>query len=466
VWTFATLPFRASFEGPDLVALAERLQELDWAPDGVRGDPIMWIDDEELAAPEDIVEAVARATRDVTLGFSEYPQLLRFDLTRGILHVGMPHVPIDMFRLAEQLATVPFEVASFASLYQTEWNEPIIGEPRIIPSPGHVPMGWGVAFRGRGHDRLPSREWIDHGPWKVWRGPEDVSVIQLHALDADLPGAIAEATPGSERFRTRESASAESPAWALRPPFDFSAIELGEQVRSGTGDAVHLGRSKRDGAPLLITITNGHAEDPASNALEYAFANPGITPLFGLGAVTGQRFGDALVELLPPGRPALELAPIGESRLATLGLQLAQTFNRTPGVIDGIQPELIYVNDDAELTGVAPRGPRFIATARPFAAGPRSYPVPYDGPECLVLGKPSSRATDVFALCASLFVLATGRHPFGALDDLREIMSRMIAYQPETLPGPLGEILAKGLVAETVSRPSMLQLASWFSKLR
>lgn len=465
MWTFATLPFRATFEGPDLLAIVEAVRALGWALDEYDDEPLMWLDGEELPEVEELAAALGRAQREVLLGYDRYPRTLKLDLVRRAVQAGNTDVSIDMTRLAEQLGAVPFEVASFGSRYQTAWDMRVAGDPHLTLAAGHDPMGWAVAFRGRGHERFPSRRWLETGPWKVWTGPEDVTVVQLHALDADASTALAQAAPGYQRFKTRDATECEPPAWARGPAFDFGEIELGEIVRSGTGDAVHRGRSKRDGNALLVTVTNGHRHDPARDAASYALPFAGIAPLLGLGNVAGQRFGEALVEVLPPGRPAVEFAPIDEKRLAVLGMDIAKTVERARVLVDGIQPELIYVDDEATFTGLVPRGPRFIATAATFAAGPRSYPVPYVGPECVLLGTPSTRATDVFALCASLFMLATGRHPFGAIDDVQQIMMRMMSNQPETLPGPLGEVLAKGLAAEPATRPSMLQLASWFGKL-
>ena len=465
MWTFSTIPFVASFEGPDLLAIVEATRALGWAPDEDFDEPLMWIDEVELPEVEPLESALARAAKSVEIGYDRYPYEVTIDVVHHIVRIGNANVAVDMTRLAEQLATVPFEVATFGSRYQTASNEPVPGDPRRIAYPWHRPLGWAIAFRGRGHERLPSRRWVNQGPWKVWTRGE-VTVLQLHALDAPVEEGLAQALPAYQRFEEPDARDTIAPAWAAGPFFDVSAIELGEMIRSGTGDAVHRGRVRATGAEVLVTVTNGHANDPATQALDYALPRDGVAPLFGLGRVADRPFGDALVELLPPGRPAIELAPMSESRLIALGKALSLLVERaTLVVLDGIRPELVYVTDEGVLTGVVPRGPRFIASAQPFAAGPRSYAVPYVGPECLVLGKPATKATDVFALCATLFVLATGRHPYGPLGDLHQIMTRMMAGQREDLTGPFGEILAKGLAPNTVDRPSALQLASWFAKL-
>jgi hypothetical protein len=564
VWTFATLTFRASFEGPDLRALVERCRQLHWTLAEGHGDPLITVDGEEIRDDDThIVEHIERAKRSVQVTYGAYPQVLRTDAKRRTLQVGMPQVSIEMSVLAEQLATVPFEVAVFASPYVSDWGERVEGDPDASLGVGHESLGWAAAFRGPGYDRLVSRRWLDAGPWKVWRGPGDVTLIQFHALDVDRETALAQAAPGYRRFwvgdmsgqilpylkdpqnpeatyeaatRTvrvpvaagREVSDKEmlewaaarvrkrdprgpidsvafvfasdadarahlprlwpyehqcwttnrldegyvlpdpTPAWARGPAFDFAEVELGERVREGTGDAVYRGRAKRDGAPLLITVTTGHADDPARHAAEEALTVPGIAPLLGLGRVAGQAFADALAEIIPAGRPASELAPIEEPTLVRLARSLTQAVARVHAqvkVLDGIRPELIYVDDGGAFLALAPRGPRFIASATPVAAGPRSYPLPFVGHETLALGKPVGYAGDVFALCASVFVLGTGKHPFG--EDLHQILQRMMAGDPQAWPGSarLGEILRKGLARNPTDRPHSLNLHGLFAAL-
>jgi hypothetical protein len=65
----------------------------------------------------------------------------------------------------------------------------------------HLNHGWGCAFRGTGHDRLVSRRWLDFGPWRVIRRPDDTTFIQFHDLDITDPAeAYAQAAPGHERM--------------------------------------------------------------------------------------------------------------------------------------------------------------------------------------------------------------------------------------------------------------------------
>jgi hypothetical protein len=186
-----------------------------------------------------------------------------------------------------------------------------------------------------------------------------------------------------------------------------------------------------------------------------------------LGRPDGLTFDDALVEALPPGvLPSSTHGVLGEPAVATLGARIAELMapiHDAGVVVDGIQPDLIYLDGAHRFATLAPRGPRFIASARRGASGLGAYPVPFLGRECLALGHRPAASADVFALCAALFVLATGRHPFGALDDLGQIMHRTIADAREPLPGTLGGVLASGLAADPAARPTMRALAARLS---
>jgi hypothetical protein len=52
-------------------------------------------------------------------------------------------------------------------------------------SRGHTKHGYAAAFKGAGHDRLPSRRWLAHGPWHLRRldDAQDISFLQFHELD-------------------------------------------------------------------------------------------------------------------------------------------------------------------------------------------------------------------------------------------------------------------------------------------
>lgn len=242
-------------------------------------------------------------------------------------------------------------------------------------------------------------------------------------------------------------------------------VELGRELRTGAASSVREARSH--GAPLLVTLTAVHSPPVARETYELPFA--GIAPLVWLGRPEGLAFDDALVEAVPEGAvPATTHGVISELGVAAIGARVAEVVaivHDAGVVLDGIQPDLIYLGRLQAFAALAPRGPRFIASAKRSVSGPGAYAVPYLGHECLTLGKSPGPPADVFALCASLFVLATGRHPFGALDDLGEIMQRMLVGAGESLPGRLGELLAMGLVADPLARPTMRELGAGLDAL-
>jgi hypothetical protein len=242
---------------------------------------------------------------------------------------------------------------------------------------------------------------------------------------------------------------------------DFSHVELGDELRSGTGSLVFAARDKRDGAPLLVTCTGYHR---VIDVDELAF--DGFAPLVGAGHVAGHRWDDAVVERLPEGaRPASTNAPMPEAALMPLAAALARAVARAHAedvVINGIVPELVYAAGDGAFAALAPRGPKFIGTA-PKLSGFTAYAVPYIGHDVLVLGKPATAATDSFALCATVFAIGTGHHPFG--DGVREIMTNIMRDAPTPWPGSsaVGDLLRRGLARDPSERPSAAELAAAFA---
>ncbi|WP_459251033.1 hypothetical protein [Streptomyces youssoufiensis] len=99
--------------------------------------------------------------------------------------------------LVHLLSELPFEFASFKTLHfewfgeELEYDDPSFGG-------GHFPHGWACAFRGEGHRYLVSRRWLDHGPWRVLRGPNDTTLVQFHELGLTPEAALAQAKTGHQ----------------------------------------------------------------------------------------------------------------------------------------------------------------------------------------------------------------------------------------------------------------------------
>ena len=95
---------------------------------------------------------------------------------------------------------LPFYLADFGTLFRDVWLRDA-GYPRWGFGRTHIDHGWGCAFRGVGHDRLVSRRWLDFGPWRVIRRPNDTTFVQFHDLAiTDPKEAYAQAKAGHERM--------------------------------------------------------------------------------------------------------------------------------------------------------------------------------------------------------------------------------------------------------------------------
>jgi len=102
---------------------------------------------------------------------------------------------LDPERLTAQLVNVEFEAANIDSVHW--WSNPEeLGYKAPESSVARAPLGFGLVFRGAGHGRAMSRRWLDRGPWRVLRKPDDVTLVQFHDLDADLTTSLEQAKAG------------------------------------------------------------------------------------------------------------------------------------------------------------------------------------------------------------------------------------------------------------------------------
>lgn len=97
------------------------------------------------------------------------------------------------------LGRIPFELATIGSTYR-EWGGAV---PYAAPtfSDGHISLGWACGFRGAGHNRLVSRRWLEHGPWRTIRVEEqDLTWVVFHDLMAPPDEALLQAQDGWDRI--------------------------------------------------------------------------------------------------------------------------------------------------------------------------------------------------------------------------------------------------------------------------
>lgn len=249
--------------------------------------------------------------------------------------------------------------------------------------------------------------------------------------------------------------------WSL----DHGRIVLGNRVRSGAGDEIREGSlATEPTSKLLVTLTGRHSESYLAIRQTLELAVEGVAPLEFVGPADGTPYTDALVERIIGANVT---PPIDVRTLTRLGAELATIVARVHSSgawLGGIRPELVFVSGEKVL--IAPRGPRFIATT-PLARGMRSYSVPYLSPEELMTSR-GGLASDVFSLCATLYFLGTGRHPFGDSAQISAIAAKLaMGAAPDTWAdsGKLGELLATGMQSSASERPTAARLAEQLSLL-
>jgi hypothetical protein len=304
--------------------------------------------------------------------------------------------------------------------------------------------------------------------WSIWSDPGSPGRALVDRVAGELRG-IGWHDLGWE---DEEEPDAGPPAETVQA----GRIAVGERLRAGANDEVALGWLAGDSSTrFLVTLTDAHDEPRSEIARRLAFPFAGVAGLEVIAAPDPPlTYVDALVERLPPGRAASGLVPLPERALAAIGAQIARILvpvHAAGQQLLGIHPDLVFIEDGEgdlpRVTGLLPRGPLFVASARAPSRGPSTYQLPYVGPELVTASAPEAR-TDVFALCATLHQLGTGSHPFGTLAELPRLIARIAAGTPDPWPGGgrFGEILAAGLARRPADRPSAAELAASLDALR
>lgn len=188
-----TSPFVLSLRGAPILDVLEAAREIAWLPP--RDPDVLTAD----VGPGDWVARFARSpvTASAAWGDPDDPDAFVSHRDGGV-HFATRHDPSRDLVIA-QLENIPFTVAVVDTLF-TEW---------LLPPPGYrapsfgdlfPPLGWACAFRGRGHDRLVSRRWLHHGPWRLHERAGDLSIVEFHDPAADPATALAQAKAGHLRM--------------------------------------------------------------------------------------------------------------------------------------------------------------------------------------------------------------------------------------------------------------------------
>ncbi|HRC57550.1 MAG TPA: hypothetical protein PKU97_16565, partial [Kofleriaceae bacterium] len=157
------------------------------------------MDGDEVPAERDWVEQLQSCRKNGRAFWTDYKKQLGINKGSELVFIGAPS---GFFTLDEALAILeplPFEICALGATFFEEWIA--ADYPRTGFGRSTITHGWGCMFRGAGHDRLASRRWLDFGPWRVLRRPDDTTFIQFHDLAITDPAeAYEQAKAGHARM--------------------------------------------------------------------------------------------------------------------------------------------------------------------------------------------------------------------------------------------------------------------------
>jgi serine/threonine-protein kinase len=209
---------------------------------------------------------------------------------------------------------------------------------------------------------------------------------------------------------------------------------------------------------------------PRALTLDLDFSHDRIAHLVWIGPFAGERgHFDVMIEEQPEGQVLAERPAMSPREAIELCRQIAAALielHEYGWIVRGIRPELTYV-DGAALTQLVPRHELFMQTATPTSHGvPPVFDRIYMAPEILA-NRPAVPRSDVFSVCAMLWELVAGRHPFGEAVGF-PMVERIIAGEREPWTGsaPLGALLERGLATDPARRPDAAELVAELAPLR
>ena len=190
------IPLAATLEGPTAltgISIAKSIKPFcDAPPEKV------WVDDEP-AAPDAWPTELLRAHIKGIAFWPNYRTQVSYLPRSEQIGVFDTSPFTTLTEALRTLEAFDFEILCGGAAFFDEWLA--ADYKRWGFGRSHIDNGWGCAFRGRGHDRLVSRRWLDFGPWRVIRRPNDTTFIQFHDLALTDPAeAYAQAAPGLKRM--------------------------------------------------------------------------------------------------------------------------------------------------------------------------------------------------------------------------------------------------------------------------
>lgn len=211
-------PFRISLSGDEAPSIFTSLVKAGIAPAELP--QTVSADSDALPGPigaDWLQQALARTKVDLHARWSDR-DFLSISVRSQMVMLGRAKLEHTPEQLVDRLAEVPFELAAMPTLH-ANWTA---GPPHARYNPPgfgmlHFQHGWAAALRGRGHDRLVSRRWLEYGPWRTLRAADDTTLVQFHDLAASSADALAQAKPGHVLLGTASDKSG-----YLGPDYTFS----------------------------------------------------------------------------------------------------------------------------------------------------------------------------------------------------------------------------------------------------
>jgi hypothetical protein len=159
------------------------------------------LEDEMVEVTDDWLQRICSARRDGRVKWEPSQLQLGFlPQSDELVVVSIPVDQVTLLAALELIEPLPFELCTFGAAFFDEWIA--ADYERWGFSRRHIDFGWGCAFRGAGHDRVVSRRWLEYGPWRVIRRPNDTTLIQFHDLTLTDPAeAYKQAKVGHPRMR-------------------------------------------------------------------------------------------------------------------------------------------------------------------------------------------------------------------------------------------------------------------------
>lgn len=249
-------------------------------------------------------------------------------------------------------------------------------------------------------------------------------------------------------------------------------FSLTVELRGGPDRGMYRGIDRTTGASVLVTLAPPLVIVPDVVTRALRFESSVVTPLLHVGPLesTAEAAYAGMVEAEPAGRPASEalVLPLELSRALGISMRLGagiEDVHAGGGVLRGLRPELVYLDDSDSLVAFAPRCEAFVAAASRREYGVAScFEHTYVAPE--VLANPDARLTaaaDVFSLCAMLAHWITGEHPYEGRGADQVVSIATGRRRPWSGPAVLGALFDAGLQpvpAERATLPYVLGLLS------